>query len=919
MRWFPFLVCFGFAPAMAVPLPRAVVPADGWTVSVAVPESLAARPVEASFDDKGRLYVTEVSGTNEPPEVQLKKAPHRLLRLEDTDGDGTFDQRTVFAEKLGFPEGVLWHDGMVYVAVPPQILKFTDKDGDGTADERTVWFDGKTLTGCANDLHGPYAGPDGLLYWCKGAFAEQTHDLPGRMGWKSRAAHVFRMKPDGSAFDVVFTAGMDNPVGLAWTPEGDLIVSGTFLQHPGDGKRDGLIHAVRGGLWGKDHDVLDGHPRTGPLLPPMTHLGPAAPAGMCRIGRDLLVCQFNLRKVSRHVLTPDGATWKTADSDFLTSDDPDFHPTDVLQAPDGSVLVVDTGGWYKLCCPTSQVAKPEATGAIYRLRKAGGEVPLAFPEPRWRLTEASSVAALLADLKSPELHVRRLALEVLAERRPRQPDFDAAHPEAVAAMLAAVDVEGSDRFLQHAVTHALQTPPADEALRALLQHETSARRVLAALPALHGPLPAAAAERLLAFPDDRVRRAAASLLSGPVVFAWVSERLGAENDPEALRAAVAAIVDREARGEAGDAVLLPAARGAAAQRLVLEEMRRRAEGMELPAAWQSSLLGLVRADDAAVAVEAARVLATAEKVDAAVSDLARQFAADARVPAALRLELMKLAGSWPPDDEQFRFLTGILTNRPGEPAADAAALAISRARLNAAQLRSLVPAVAAAPLLRRPVLLRAYGQCRDAAIGHLLVDAMVKAGTLTGLSDAALREATAAFPDDVRERLAAARTAPAPDAAAMAARLEELEKTLPAGDAQRGKVVFQSAGASCALCHQAGYLGRHLGPDLTKIGAVRTRRDLLEAIAFPSASFVRSYEPLQVKRRDGSIAYGIIANEGTAALTLTTGPVTPPVTIPREEIAEITPGAASLMPQGIDRILPAQELADLAAFLQSLR
>jgi putative heme-binding domain-containing protein len=100
---------------------------------------------------------------------------------------------------------------------------------------------------------------------------------------------------------------------------------------------------------------------------------------------------------------------------------------------------------------------------------------------------------------------------------------------------------------------------------------------------------------------------------------------------------------------------------------------------------------------------------------------------------------------------------------------------------------------------------------------------------------------------------------------------------------------------------------------------VRTRRDLLEAIAFPAASFVRSYEPVQVKRRDGSVAYGIIANEGAAALTLTTGPVTPPVTIPRSEIAEITPGTASLMPQGIDRILPAQELADLVAFLQSLR
>ena len=288
--------------------------AEGYTLSVAAPLSLVERPIEACFDDKGRLYVTESSGSNEKVEEQLKKKPHRLLRIEDTDGDGVFDKRTAFADSLMFPEGVLWHLGVVYVAAPPQIWKFTDADDDGVAEKREVWFDGKTLTGCANDLHGPYAGPDGLIYWCKGAFAEQTHDLPGQKGWKSRASHVFRMKPDGTDFDCVFTAGMDNPVGLAWLPEGDLIVSGTFFQHPGDGKRDGLIHAVRGGVWGKDHDVLDGHIRTGPLMPVMTHMGPAAPCGMCRYGRDLLVCQVEPSGSRRWRLTLRMLNWHTSRS-----------------------------------------------------------------------------------------------------------------------------------------------------------------------------------------------------------------------------------------------------------------------------------------------------------------------------------------------------------------------------------------------------------------------------------------------------------------------------------------------------------------------------------------------------------------------------------------------------------------------------
>ncbi len=58
-----------------------------------------------------------------------------------------------------FPEGTMWHDGSLYVAAPPSIWKLTDTDGDGVADERAEWFQGKTLTGCANDLHGPYARP----------------------------------------------------------------------------------------------------------------------------------------------------------------------------------------------------------------------------------------------------------------------------------------------------------------------------------------------------------------------------------------------------------------------------------------------------------------------------------------------------------------------------------------------------------------------------------------------------------------------------------------------------------------------------------------------------------------------------------------------------------------------------------------
>src|SRR5690606_12488838 len=121
-----------------------------------------------------------------------EERPHRVLRLRDTDGDGRFDESSVFADRMMFPEGVMYHQGSIYVAAPPQIWKLTDRDDDGVAEEREVWFDGKTLTGCANDLHGPYLGPDGWIYWCKGAFAEQTYEQPDGGSWTTRAAHIFR-------------------------------------------------------------------------------------------------------------------------------------------------------------------------------------------------------------------------------------------------------------------------------------------------------------------------------------------------------------------------------------------------------------------------------------------------------------------------------------------------------------------------------------------------------------------------------------------------------------------------------------------------------------------------------------------------------------------------------------------------------
>src|SRR5262249_48339280 len=146
------------------------------------------------------------------------------------------------------------------------------------------------LTGCANDLHGPYLGPDGWIYWCKGAFARQTYERPGKEPFSTRAAHIFRQRPDRKGIiEPVMTGGMDNPVDVAFTPDGERIFTTTFLQHPSGGNRDGLIHAIYGGVYGKIHDPIyeSAHKWTSPdVMPVLLHLGPAAPCGLTRYQSD---------------------------------------------------------------------------------------------------------------------------------------------------------------------------------------------------------------------------------------------------------------------------------------------------------------------------------------------------------------------------------------------------------------------------------------------------------------------------------------------------------------------------------------------------------------------------------------------------------------------------------------------------------
>src|SRR5262249_34051822 len=140
---------------------------EGFVVQRAAPPSAVRFPMFASFDERGRLFVAESSGLDLYAEITAGTRKCRVSLLEDRDGDGWFETSRVFADGLGYPMGLAWRDGRLYVADPPDLVAIDDLGGAGRPNRRS-----RILTGFGHldngSLHGLAFGPDGLLYMTMG-------------------------------------------------------------------------------------------------------------------------------------------------------------------------------------------------------------------------------------------------------------------------------------------------------------------------------------------------------------------------------------------------------------------------------------------------------------------------------------------------------------------------------------------------------------------------------------------------------------------------------------------------------------------------------------------------------------------------------------------------------------------------------
>jgi putative membrane-bound dehydrogenase-like protein len=907
---------------------------DGFLIECVAKPPLVKHPVHAAFDEKGRLLVTEVSGSNAPIKEQLKTLPHKVVRLTDDNGDGVFERSELWAKDLPMPQGILWYKGSAYVAAPPAIWKLESKPDDTGSLPKTVWYDPKTATGCNNDLHGPWLGPDGWFYWTKGAFAEQTHELTNGKKLTTKASMLLRRKPEGGPVDVLMTGGMDNPVGLAFLPNGDRIVSATFLHHPHGGLRDGLVHALYGGVYGKDHDAIDGLPRTGDLLPVMTDLGPAAPSSVIcyeaptlgdwsvasKYRGNLLLCQFNLHRISRHEIAADGATYKTRDSEFLTSSDIDFHPTDVFEDDFGNLLVIDTGGWYKLCCPTSQLPKPEVFGAIYRIRP--------------KLLPGNSGPSGLISRKHPQ-YGRLFALTSDSREAARRRSIVSMGREMPTRELVESLVEASSGERDRAMTHSLRY----------------------ALWELDSP---ELVERLADEPKLTPLSIAAALWAVSQNPKWKAERFTVERllgwaqhaEPELAAAARFALQQRKEFADQGVAWLkkrltgTPWADGSwQALRPLVVVWLNRTDMQQAVAEWTSNRHSEVRrfcwqlmADFRSKAIPSVWIEAAGERIKSAnVEELSamlpvvrraganpkligeiRRRSLDRALAAEIRFDMMSLAPSESLDAETFGELTASLDAEKPVAVRTAAADALGASKLSVQQAMVLTTVLVDCGPLEIERLLRAFTATKNAPVGEALAIVLERAKSRKALRIDDLKKRFEAFGPSVLPAIARLEAKFAADRANETKRLDELTTKLPKGDAKRGLIVFNGSKAACRSCHKLGYVGGDLGPELSKIGSIRGKRDLLESVVFPNASFVRSYEPTTFALKDGRNVNGLIRRETTEEIVVATG-LNQEQRIAKSDVESRIPGSVSMMPTGMDQQLSPQELSDLIAFLESAK
>lgn len=990
----------------------------GFEIELVAAPPLVQHPVMAAFDDQGRLFVADNAGLNLRKNDLEKQLPNMIRLLEDTDGDGIFDESTVFADKMTFPQGVLWHDGALYAASPPSIWRLEDTDGDGVADRRQEIATGFEYTGNAADVHGPFLSPTGRLFWCHGRKGHEVYD-GDRLVSKGLGARIWTSQPDGSDLQVFSGGGMDNPVELVFTKEGELF--GTVDIFYSGPRADAIVHWVYGGVYPWMERALAEFKRTGDLLPPAVNLGHVAPSGLARyrgtqFGEDyrdnLFLAEFNTHRLMRVILEKDGSSFTGETEVFLSSTSPDAHFTDMVEDADGSLLVIDTGGWFRIGCPSSGIAKPDVRGAIYRIRKTGVSGP---EDPRgldleWETASAQELASRLND-ERPAVRDRAVAAlsrmggepvseleKVLAggERQSRlqavwtltrigtEPALKAirsvlqdedpgirqaachsvfttqdtqagaqlitllsdeqpsvrreaaaalgrlSEPGAVEFLLAALEQTDEDRMLHHGLTYALIEIDEPQFTSAGLgsANPSVKRGALVALDQMSsGDLEPNQVLPLLDSEDPELRNAALMVIKGRTEWTasvatllkrWLGSSALEDQQREMVRDLVVRFAGQSQIQELLGQALARPTLSDGARRLLLSGMAR-SSGIEIHASWEQPLKEFLNSRDPELVTAAIRLLRAAP-TDRFDEELKRIGGDTDRQPLIRVAALQAVSGQEGRlADSSFQLLTQLFGSATTATLRVEAAQMLAGAALSPQQIRQLAPLLEQAGPMELQALVPAFQKSKEIEVGTALLQALDKSPGLFALTPANIRRSFGGYPQPVVDQAEQLVTRLVERDRTMEAHLAELQRSLDSGNPERGRQVFLSGKGNCVLCHRIGENGGEVGPNLSTIGRSRSPHELLDAIVYPTETgFTRGYEAYNITTQDGQTYFGTIARETPESIYVNQVAGSQMI-VPRDRIQKMEPSPLSLMPAGLDRLLTPQELADLVAYMETLK
>ena len=365
-------------------------------------------PVQLAFDTKGRLWVGVWKNY---PHWQPKTAmDDKLLILEDTNGDGKADKRTVFAGDLNNPTGFEFYKDGVIVAQAPNLLFLKDTNGDDKYDTKEILLSGFDTADTHHTINSFTFDPGGALYMQEGIFMRSQIETPWGPPVRENDGAVYRFEPRSSKLEVYVPMNFPNPHGHVWD------------------------------YWGRDiiTDATGGQPYYGPSMsikydyPNQVPKANAPKPGDVRMrpvgGNELLVSRqfpdelqgnflvlndITFRGILNYKVTEDGAGLKTTEVEpILQSADENFRPVDAEIGPDGALYVAD---WHNPIIGHMQhnlrdTSRDHDHGRIYRVTYTGR--PLLTPAK----IAGQPIEALLDLLKEPENRVRYRAKIELSGR-----------------------------------------------------------------------------------------------------------------------------------------------------------------------------------------------------------------------------------------------------------------------------------------------------------------------------------------------------------------------------------------------------------------------------------------------------------------------------------------------------------------------